>query len=134
MSLYTGYGDKGYTYTKLSAKTPKNHSLVNFLGNLDELNCFLGYLFSSIKQNENLPVSLFEKIMAKCFEIGAFLGYNSNLCFEKMDIFISYDNRATFILDKEVYDPDVQKYYNNYCARYVDFNDLIEEYMNGWIK
>lgn len=88
MSLYTGYGDKGYTYTKLSAKTPKNHALVNFLGNLDELNCFLGYLFSSIKQNENLPVSLFEKIMAKCFEIGAFLGYNSNLCFEKMDIFI----------------------------------------------
>lgn len=88
MSLYTKYGDKGFTYTKLSAKTPKNHALVNFLGNLDELNCFLGYLFAKINSNDVLPIGLLEKIMAKCFEIGAFLGYNTNLCFDKMDAFI----------------------------------------------
>lgn len=88
MSLYTKYGDKGYTYTKLSAKTPKNHALVNFLGNLDELNCFLGYLYSKIRSNESLPVGIFERIMSKCFEIGAFLGYNTHLDFEKMDNFI----------------------------------------------
>ena len=88
MSLYTKYGDKGYTYTKLSAKTPKNHALVNFLGNLDELNCFLGYLYSQIQSNPELPVEILKKVMSKCFEIGAFLGYNTDLCFEKMDAFI----------------------------------------------
>jgi len=33
MSLYTKYGDSGFTFTKLSKKTPKNHALVDFLGN-----------------------------------------------------------------------------------------------------
>lgn len=89
MSLYTKYGDKGFTFTKLSVKTPKNHALVNFLGNLDELNCFIGNLASNLKKDSR--VCFYEKltkIMSMNFEIGAFLGYGTALCFDTLGKFI----------------------------------------------
>ena len=89
MTLYTKYGDKGFTFTKLSVKTPKNHALVNFLGNLDELNCFIGDLASKISPStEKHSYDFVSKIMSFNFEIGAFLGYGTALCFENLNNFI----------------------------------------------
>ena len=53
--LYTKYGDSGYTFTKVDAKTPKSHATVHVLGEIDELNCNIGYLYASMcpdKHNE----------------------------------------------------------------------------------
>ena len=89
MSLYTKYGDKGFTFTKLSVKTPKNHALVNFLGNLDELNCFVGSLAAQISTPADKDFyDIVTKIMSVNFEIGAFLGYGTPLCFENLNSFI----------------------------------------------
>jgi cob(I)alamin adenosyltransferase len=90
MSIYTKYGDKGYTFTKISSKTPKNHILVNFLGNLDELNCFLGSFYSGLVSKDHTSIAEFVKrLMRWNFEIGAFIGYGSQLNFEKLERFIS---------------------------------------------
>lgn len=85
--LYTKYGDKGYTYTKFDPKTPKNHYVVQFLGELDELNSFVGLLNARIclgkdqsRVCENLKV-----IMSKLFEIGAFVGYGSSICSTELE-------------------------------------------------
>lgn len=86
MSLYTKYGDSGFTFTKLSKKTPKNHALVDFLGNLDELNCSIGYLLSI---SADMHAERLTQLMNLLFEIGAFVGYGSPLEFEKLKIFIS---------------------------------------------
>jgi cob(I)alamin adenosyltransferase len=83
MSLYTKYGDEGYTYTKISVKTPKNHPLVHFLGNLDELNCAIGMLVCELKcRGYSAMAILNKKIMEVNFEIGAFVGYGTPLDFQ----------------------------------------------------
>ncbi len=102
MTLYTKYGDKGFTFTKVSSKTPKNHSLVNFLGNLDELNCFVGVLCQGLseKQHDN-EADLVKKLMSLLFEIGAFMGYGSSLNFDKVEEFISVLEGAIDAQEKE---------------------------------
>jgi cob(I)alamin adenosyltransferase len=90
MSLYTKYGDSGFTFTKLSKKTPKNHALVDFLGNLDELNCSVGYLSSVLSTDAvKIHAERLQHLMNLLFEIGAFVGYGSPLDFEKLKTFIS---------------------------------------------
>jgi cob(I)alamin adenosyltransferase len=78
--LYTKYGDQGFTYTKHDPKTPKNHALVFVLGEIDELNCNIGYLHASICAKKNSEIcDYLKKIMNVLFEIGAFVGYGQNL-------------------------------------------------------
>lgn len=90
MSLYTKYGDQGYTYTKISVKTPKNHSLVHFLGNLDELNCSIGLLYSLLCDKNLTELAIVIKdIMSLNFEIGAYLGYGTLLDFVKVESLVA---------------------------------------------
>ena len=51
-SLYTGYGDKGCTFTKKNPKTPKTDKLICLIGEIDDLNSHIGYLVSSIINNK----------------------------------------------------------------------------------
>jgi cob(I)alamin adenosyltransferase len=44
VKLYTGYGDKGCTFTKRNPKTPKYDKLINLIGEIDDLNSHIGYL------------------------------------------------------------------------------------------
>lgn len=90
MTLYTKYGDQGFTFTKISVKTPKNHALVNFLGNVDELNCFMGLLHHELEKTQRFEQSAtVVAIMNILFEIGAFMGYGTALNFEKLKLWIS---------------------------------------------
>jgi cob(I)alamin adenosyltransferase len=42
-SLYTGYGDSGYTYCAMSkAKVPKDHPVIEIMGTLDEASSTIG--------------------------------------------------------------------------------------------
>lgn len=78
--LYTKYGDSGYTYTKVDAKTPKSHAVVHVLGEIDELNCHIGLLYASMCPDKHNEICDFlKKIMNLLFEIGAFVGYGSEI-------------------------------------------------------
>ncbi len=42
-SLYTGYGDSGYTYcARTRSKVPKDHPVIEFMGTLDEASSAIG--------------------------------------------------------------------------------------------
>lgn len=64
--LYTGKGDKGTTKTLTSDKRlPKNHSIIEALGAVDELNSWVAYCRAITAQQkkfdiENIPAILFE--------------------------------------------------------------------------
>lgn len=56
-SLYTGYGDSGYTYcARMRAKVPKNHPVIEFMGTLDEASSAIG-LARSLLGNEDGEVN-----------------------------------------------------------------------------
>jgi len=111
MALYTKYGDKGFTFTKISSKTPKNHELVNFLGNLDELNSFIGILNVNVK-SAGLEAQhlLINKLMKINFEIGAFIGYGTPLNFEKLNSVIEQLEQAIDFQEKKM-----ESYKTSFC-------------------
>jgi cob(I)alamin adenosyltransferase len=80
-SLYTGYGDKGCTFTKKNPKTPKNDKLICLIGEIDDLNSHIGYLVYILeKTKEYEEFTKFQlRIQSLLFHIGAFLGYNTEL-------------------------------------------------------
>lgn len=79
-TIYTKYGDGGYTYTKLDSKTPKSHNIVRVLGEIDELNSHIGLLHASLcPDKRNIICDFLEKIMDSIFHVGAFVGYGQAL-------------------------------------------------------
>lgn len=102
MSLYTKYGDQGYTFTKISAKTPKNHDLIHFLGNMDELNCYCGMLYSLMSKNDMTQYcETLLSIMEINFETGAFLGYGTELNFSKVENLVSVLEKAIDLQEEQ---------------------------------
>jgi len=78
--LYTKYGDNGYTFTKHDPKTPKNHAVVHVLGDLDELNCEIGYLHACMcPDKHNELCDFLTGIMNMLFSVGAFVGYGTEI-------------------------------------------------------
>lgn len=78
--LYTKYGDSGYTFTKHDSKTPKNHAVVHVLGDLDELNCNIGYLYAAMCPDKHNDLCNFLMgIMNMLFSIGAYVGYDTQI-------------------------------------------------------
>jgi cob(I)alamin adenosyltransferase len=85
--LYTGYGDKGCTFTRKNPKTPKHDKLINLIGELDELNSHIGYLVYLLeKKSHQEKYALFQmRIQSLIFHIGAFLVYNTSINKEVLD-------------------------------------------------
>ncbi len=53
-SLYTGYGDSGYTYcARMRAKVPKDHPVIEFMGTLDEASSAIGLARSLLPEGSN---------------------------------------------------------------------------------
>ena len=67
-SLYTKYGDGGYTFTKGSPRTPKNNIVIKVIGELDELNSHIGFLISQVEQ-ANLAKEISEFLTKKLYDI-----------------------------------------------------------------
>jgi len=101
--IYTKYGDKGYTFTKFDPQTPKNHYIVNFLGELDELNSSLGLLSAQIINNDKLKESalFLQEIMDVCFSLGAFVGYGTKIPENKFDEIVNKIETLIDIQEKE---------------------------------
>jgi len=86
-SLYTGYGDKGVTYTKNNPKTPKQDKLICLIGEIDDLNSHLGYLVYLLekKSSQESFMNFQMRIQSILFHIGAFLGYSTPIKKENLE-------------------------------------------------
>ena len=52
MTIYTRQGDKGFTHVIGGVKLPKDHPLLNAIGEIDELNAYLGLARSSCSDKD----------------------------------------------------------------------------------
>lgn len=68
MEIYTRRGDQGKTVLLDGCKLSKDHPRIHAMGDIDEINSFLGLIKAQTKN------SLIETIQEKLFEIGAELG------------------------------------------------------------
>lgn len=89
--LYTKYGDGGVTFTKKNPKTPKNEIIVNVLGEIDELNSCIGYLTALVESNikKDELVSVLHQVMSVLFSVGAYVGYDVDICESKLEKFVT---------------------------------------------
>lgn len=108
ISLYTKYGDGGYTFTKGSPRTPKNNIVIKVVGELDELNSHIGFCISLCKtslnyQSEFLATTcdFLAKIQSALFQIGAFYGYKTDLPDEQLCVFVDKLEKQTDEQEKE---------------------------------
>lgn len=70
--IYTKAGDKGMTYLPNQGKVHKNHYQIEAIGNVDELNAYIGLLAELLPKTVFLPV-LAVDIQSRLFDIGALL-------------------------------------------------------------
>lgn len=75
MKIYTRAGDKGKTSLISGKKVSKTHVRLKAYGLIDELNCFLGFALTFLK-DKSLKKEIF-KIQNDLFEIGAKLANSS---------------------------------------------------------
>jgi cob(I)alamin adenosyltransferase len=100
MKIYTKTGDKGFTSLYDGTKVAKSHEILNCLGNVDELNCEVGYLMSYLKNEKKLATtfSTLLEIQSILFDLGANIANPSDkkpICFDK-------DNTYVDKLEKEI--------------------------------
>jgi cob(I)alamin adenosyltransferase len=107
-SLYTKYGDGGYTFTKGSPRTPKNNIVIKVVGELDELNSHIGFCISLCKNHLGCQPKFLQetteflaKIQSALFQIGAFYGYKSELLNKNLDLYIQKLEKQTDEQEKE---------------------------------
>jgi len=78
-----GQGDKGYTGCLKGTKVSKSSKLVKFIGELDELNSFIGLARSFVK-SKDVDRTL-EKIQEKIFTVGSIIA-GAKLDFGEKDV------------------------------------------------
>lgn len=76
MKIYTGNGDKGTSNLFSGRSLPKNDKLFEALGNVDELNSFLGLLIAKLKEVEN--ITFLENIQHLLFIVGSKLAVDGS--------------------------------------------------------
>jgi cob(I)alamin adenosyltransferase len=79
MKIYTRTGDKGQTGLANGERVFKTHSLINFVGSLDELNAHVGLCISKLKNMTDYSfkeeIKFLEKIQNNLFVIGSITVY-----------------------------------------------------------
>ena len=84
MKYYSGRGDNGRTDIA-GKRVEKDNNVMNLIGNLDELNAFVGYAVSKTKY-EDIKTAMRE-VERKIYIISAYAsGYSKLVKREKMDI------------------------------------------------
>ena len=66
--IYTRGGDKGYTSINGGKRVKKSSNLIDAIGNVDELNAFLGVTINYLKNNQK---KIILNIQNDLFDIGA---------------------------------------------------------------
>lgn len=106
--IYTRAGDKGYTSTLGSARNvSKAHLRIEVCGTLDELNAFIGFAISALKQYEQLTdiVKKCLRIQHELFDLGAQLLSYPIATQETWSIVSANDVK---ILEEEIDEMDLQ--------------------------
>lgn len=73
MKIYTGAGDKGMTGLFSGERVPKSHIRIDAVGDLDELNSFLGALEVLLSEDQPLLLEEVRRIQSHLFQMGAWL-------------------------------------------------------------
>ena len=84
MHIYTRTGDKGKTGLANGSRISKDSPVINFLGNLDELNASIGLCVAHLKEEYKdfkLEVEVLESIQSDLFKVGS-IGAGANIEFE----------------------------------------------------
>lgn len=91
MKIYTRTGDKGKTSLLGGSRLLKSDLRVEAYGNVDELNSWLGYVISTIS-NEDIKQNLID-IQRKLFTVGSWLALNDKEDGEKynLELITQYD-------------------------------------------
>jgi cob(I)alamin adenosyltransferase len=76
MHIYTRTGDKGETGLANGQRVAKDSAVIDFIGNLDELNAFLGMCVSLLyedgtQEDFNVEIEILESIQKDLFKVGA---------------------------------------------------------------
>lgn len=79
--VYTRTGDEGLTSVVFGSKVSKSSDIVNLVGDLDELNSYLGLLSSNLSTSEILALIL--EIQNRIFDIGALLAGSKKINFDQ---------------------------------------------------
>ena len=105
VKIYTKKGDFGHTYliASIPNPVPKYHPKINLLGNMDELNAYLGLLRSliyttRIKKQKSLAMKILN-IQKEIFQINAYIaGATKN----KFNNFTQISNKNIQRLEREI--------------------------------
>jgi cob(I)alamin adenosyltransferase len=86
--IYTRMGDEGITSFGDSKKIAKSSELIEFVGMLDELNCFLGYAAEALGREAELALFLpkLQQKQGELFEAGLFLAQDQRSTFGMVNI------------------------------------------------
>ena len=77
MKIYTKKGDQGQTSLLSGERVSKTHPCINVLGDIDELNSFLGAINSSMNYEDDYLKQEIFQIQSNLFEISALISKNS---------------------------------------------------------
>lgn len=73
MKVYTGGGDRGMTGLFSGERVPKSHIRIDAVGDLDELNSFLGALGAVLPEDQPAILEEVRHIQSHLFHMGAWL-------------------------------------------------------------
>ena len=93
--IYTRGGDKGYTSIVGGKRVKKSSNLIEAIGNVDELNAFLGVTINYLKNNQK---KIILNIQNDLFDIGADLATPMS----KKSYTIRLNQKHTIYLEKEI--------------------------------
>ena len=110
--IYTRGGDKGDTSLVGGKRVKKNNPRVKCYGELDELNCFIGWARTiSVKLSEREITSELSKIQNEIFDIGAYLASPAESDSSKVNITEAEISRLENWIDKSVKNlPELQSF------------------------
>lgn len=101
MKIYTKTGDKGNTSLYDGSKVSKDHSIIDCIGDIDELNAEVGCIASFLKNiltEDKLQLLL--EIQSQLFDMGALIAYPKNPSKKNLDF--DADQKYTKVLEEEI--------------------------------
>ncbi len=71
-SLYTGYGDSGYTYcARMRAKVPKDHPVIEVMGTLDEASSAIGLARSLLPEGSKAVDEVLRRMQRLLYRVAS---------------------------------------------------------------
>lgn len=97
MKIYTKTGDKGQTSLYDGSRVDKSNSIIETLGNIDELNCEIGCILAHCINYDNDEIKILEKVQNWLFDIGTIIAMPKN----KDSTEIIFDKNEEYTLQLE---------------------------------